>query len=286
MLFPFSPFFLFFVPLFFLFHFSFSLLSSEQPSTPQIVQSEDFLLIAVSRSLTLLTDFHLQLGAMDSLFTDQSGRVPTIEFRVVGDSSWMALNAPASTIPAEAMDYRTKKADDQRPMGPTGVFLEMEWGLDMDWYDHDASWQLFIPLKSDDPGEGALSESGSDWFFDFEMSTPWVQGIGGGFTIPERTRSTIDSDLTNWSSVIDEIATNHPFPHNSSRPPSYDRGIINWGFSDCAELQAAGCIAKRMAIDYLGFIAWWTSSISRWEADLDPQVTDQIRGLHLGQFRK
>ena len=135
--------------------------------------------------------------------------------------------------------------------------------------------------------EGPLSESGCDWFFDFEMSTPWEQGISGGFTIPEHTRSTIDSDLTNWSTLIDEIAMNQPFPHDSSRPPPYDRGIINHrGFYDCVELQAAGGIAKRTAVDYLGFMAWWTASISRWEADLDPQVTDQIRALHLNQFQK
>ena len=101
-----------------------------------------------------MTDFHLQLEAMNSLFTDHLSKVPTIEFRTVGDSSWMALNASASPIPAEAMDYRTKKVDNVCPIGPTGVFLEMEWCLDMDWYDHDASWRPFIPLKSDNSSEG------------------------------------------------------------------------------------------------------------------------------------
>ncbi|KIJ90559.1 hypothetical protein K443DRAFT_15120 [Laccaria amethystina LaAM-08-1] len=65
-----------------------------------------------------------------------------------------------------------------------------------------------------------------------------------------------------------------------------DRGIITRGFSSCAELQAAGGVVKRTAIDYLGFLAWWTASISRWEADLDDQVTTQIKGLGLAQFRK
>lgn len=223
---------------------------------------------------------------MDTLFTDSLGRVPTIEFRTVGNDSWTALDALTTAIPVEAMDYRLKKADDHCSTGPTGVYLEMEWGLDMDWYDHDASWRPFIPLKTAESSGAALSESGLDWFFDFEMSTLWEQGISGGFTIPERTRSIIDSDLTTWSWVIDEIAMNHPFPHDSSRPPPYDRGIINRGFSSCEELQAAGGVAKRMAVDYLGFIAWWTSSISRWEADLDSQIVNHIKDLQLDRFRK
>ena len=174
----------------------------------------------------------------------------------------MALNALTAAIPAEAMDYKTRRADDHRATGPTGVFLEMEWGLDMDWYDHDASWRPFIPLKPSDSIEGALSGSGSDWFFDFNMSTPWQQGISGGFTIPEHARSVIDVDLSNWSWFIDEITSNNPYPYNSSRPQPYDCGVIHRGFSSCEELQAAGGVAKRTAVDYLGFITWWTASIS------------------------
>ena len=46
---------------------------------------------------------------MNFLFTDDLGGVPAIEFRTIGGDSWMALNAPSITIPAEAMDYRTQK---------------------------------------------------------------------------------------------------------------------------------------------------------------------------------
>ena len=223
---------------------------------------------------------------MDALFVDDLGRVPTAEFRMVGKDSWMALNASSLVIPAEAMDYRMRRADDCHATGPTGIFLEMEWGLDMDWYDHDASWRPFIPLRPDDPGEEALSSSSLDWFFDCEMSMPWVQGIRGGFTIPEHTRSMIDTDLTNWSSCMDEIITNHPYPFDSSHPHPYDRGIIQRGFDTCEELQVAGGIARRTAMDYLGFFAWWTSLISQWEADLDTHTATEIKDLCLSRFRK
>lgn len=155
-----------------------------------------------------------------------------------------------------------------------------------DWYDHDASWRPFIPLKPDSSYGGVLSESGQDWFFDLDMSTPWVQGSSGGFTIPEHACSTIDSDLTNWSWYIDKIASNHPFPFDAPCPQPYDHGITCRGFYSSEELQAAGGVVKRTAVDYLGFLTWWTSSISRWEADLDVQVATQIKDLQLHRFHK
>ena len=117
------------------------------------------------------------------------------------------------------------------------------------------------------------------------MSTPYTQGTGRGFTIPQHAQSTIDTDLTNWSWLINEITSNHLFPYGSS-PCPYDQGIITCGFDSCAELQAAGGIVKRTVINYLGFLTWWMASISRWEADLDEQVTKQIKDLHLTQFHK
>ena len=276
----FFVFFVFFFVLLWVYFFLLSLLHLG------LYTGEDFLPLHTLERSDAVDGFPSSATIMDFLFTDDQGKVPTIEFRSVGGDSWMALNASSIAIPGEAMDYRAQKADERRPTGPTGVFLEMEWALDMDWYDHDASWRPFIPLKPSDSSEGALSESGLDWFFEFDMSTPYIQGTGGGFTIPEHTRSTIDTDLTNWSWLIDEIATNHPFPYEASRPCPYDRGVITRGFDSCEELQAAGGIVKRTAVDYLGFLTWWMASISRWEANLDEQVTKQIKDLRLTQFHK
>ena len=100
---------------------------------------EDFLLLRIHEGSGAVDGYPSSAMIMDFLFTDDQGAVPTVEFRSVGENSWMALNASSTTIPAEAMDYRTRKADERRATGPTGVFLEMEWALDMDWYDHDAS---------------------------------------------------------------------------------------------------------------------------------------------------
>ena len=123
---------------------------------------EDFPLLHILGGSGAVDRFPLSATIMDFLFTDDQGKVPTIEFHSVRENSWMALNVSSVVIPGEAMDYRMWKADEHRATGPTGVFLEMECALDMNWYDHDASWRPFIPLKPSDLSKGALSESGLD----------------------------------------------------------------------------------------------------------------------------
>lgn len=45
---------------------------------------------------------------MDVLLTDGFGNVPSIEFRSIDKYDWVALNAPASAIPVEAMAYKSR----------------------------------------------------------------------------------------------------------------------------------------------------------------------------------
>ena len=162
----------------------------------------------------------------------------------------------------------------------------MEWGLDLDWYDCNASWRPYIPLKPEGTGESSISKSGNDWFFDFEMSTPWERLSTGVFIIPTETRQSIDEDLLHLSGCVDKITTNHPFPFSSARPPPHDLGFLLRAFDTSEELQAAGCSAKRMAVDYLGFLSWWTASISGWDAELDHHVATYLAGIQLHRFRK
>ena len=223
---------------------------------------------------------------MDVLPTDDRGFVPLMEFRTIGKAEWIGFNTHLTVIPVEAMDYRSRKPDEQRPTGPTGVFLEMEWGLDMDWYDHDASWRPYIPLKPLAADGKTMSSSGSDWFFEVEMSAPWESTAGGNFTMPDLPRSTIETDLSSIADCIDDITSNHPFPLDSARPLDWDRGLLFRPFSSIQELQIASGTARRIAVDYLGFLNWWTASISGWDANLDAHTTEFIKALELDRFRK
>ena len=223
---------------------------------------------------------------MDVLPTDDRGFVPLMEFRTIGKDEWIGFNTHLAVIPVEAMDYRSRRPSERRDSGPTGVFLEMEWALDMDWYDHEASWRPYIPLKPLAADGKAVSESGWDWFFDFDMSTPWESASSGHFVVPETSRSVIESDLTSLSTYIDDITSSHPFPFDSARPLDWDHGLLLQPFSTIEELQVAGGTARRTAVDYLGFISWWTASISGWDANLDTRTAEVIKSMELHRFRK
>ena len=164
---------------------------------------------------------------------------------------WIVLNGPMTGIPMEAMDHRSRRPDQHRATGPTGVFLEMVWGLDMDWYDRDACWRPYIPLKTTDAGGEPLSGTGSDWFFDFDMTTSYNHLATGMFIVPEAAHDQIHTDIVNWAECIDDICSNHPFPPKTARPPDFDHGTLIQGFSTLEELQAAGGLCKRTAVDYL-----------------------------------
>ena len=80
---------------------------------------------------------------MDVLPTDDRGFVPLMEFHTIGKDEWIGFSTHLTVIPVEAMDYRAQRPNERRDTGPMGVYLEMEWGLDMDWYDHEVLGQHY-----------------------------------------------------------------------------------------------------------------------------------------------
>jgi len=58
-------------------------------------------------------------------------------------------------------------------------------------------------------------------------------------------------------------------------------GLLLQAFNSGKELQVVGCTAKRMAVDYLGFLLWWTSLISGWDAELDHHIVAYLKRIQL-----
>ena len=188
--------------------FSFDVLPSHLQST----EGKDFLPETIDGDHQLRMDFHPWLLIMDLLITDNSGSVPFVDWRAMQKDEWIILNALTIGIPTEALDYKLCRPDDPQATGPTGVFLEMEWGLDIDWYDHNTCWCPYIPVKTVSTDGEPLSGSGSDWFFDFNVTTPYKHFLTGVFIIPESTRDQIHADITTWAGCVEDICSNNPFP--------------------------------------------------------------------------
>ena len=262
--------------------FSFDVLPSHLQST----EGEDFLPEMINGDHQLRTDFHPWLLIMDLLITDNSGSIPFVNWWATQKDEWIILNAPTIGIPTEALYYKLCCPDDPRATGPTGVFLEMEWGLDMDWYDHNTCWCPYIPVKTASTDGEPLSGSGSDWFFDFDATTPYEHFLTGVFIVPESTHDQIHADITTWAGCIEDICSNNPFPPGTARPPDFHHRPLIQGFSSLDALQAVGGVCKRTAVNYLGFLLWWTLSVSQWDMNLDHHVLAIIQKLDLCRFQK
>jgi hypothetical protein len=215
---------------------------------------------------------------MDFLPLDGTGLVPQIDFRTIGNDLWVGLNSSCDVIPSEApayIDHQSKQriSDDFRAKGPTGLYLEMEWALDTDWYDPDAGWRPFMPL----PSGGA-----SEWYYQLDQNTPPdPESASPHLTIFPRLLSTMESDLQTLESCVVAIAKSSIFPARAARPGRYDFTQLKGPFDSIRSLESFGANVKRQALDYLGFLAWWTLATSRWDLYIPQDIVDSILDFSL-----
>ena len=156
---------------------------------------------------------------MDFLPLDGQGMVPTVDFRRISNDQWVGLNASCDSIPLEAAAFinhqRTQRiSDDFQPKGPTGLFLDMEWALDADWFDPDAGWRPYLPL----PAEGS-----SEWYFQLDQSMPAdLTTIPPLHTIFPRLLSTMEDDLRALEGCVMAISQSSIFPIRGARLGNYN----------------------------------------------------------------
>ena len=189
---------------------------------------------------------------MDFLPLDGSGLVPQVDFRTIGNDLWVGLNSPCEVIPSEASAYvdhqsNQRISDDFRAKGPTGLFLEMEWALDADWFDPDAGWRPFLPL----PSRGA-----SEWYYQLDQNTPPdPESTSPHLTIFPRLLSTMETDLQRLESCVVAVAKLSMFPARAVRPGLHDLTQLKGSFDSIQSLESFGANVKRQALDYLGFLS-------------------------------
>ena len=210
---------------------------------------------------------------MDFLPLDGSGLVPQVDFRTIGNDLWVGLNSRCELIPSEApayIDYQSNQhiSDDFRAKGLTGLYLEMEWALDADWYDPDAGWRPFLPLPSEGSGE---------WYYQLNQNTPPdPESASPHLTIFPRLLSSMENDLKLLESCVVAVAKSSIFPLRAMRPGWYDFAQLRGPFDSIQSLESFGANVKRQALDYLGFLAWWTLSTSGWDLYVPQEIVDSI----------
>ena len=235
------------------------------------------------RTSAFFTDFRFEQRVMDFLPIDYQGKVPTIDFRCISNDQWIGLNAACDSIPLEAaafVDHQRMQriSDDFRPKGPTGVFLDMEWALDADWFDPNAGWRPYLPL----PPEGS-----TEWYFQLDQSTPFdPASIPPIYTIFPRTLSVIEDDLHKLEGCVVAIAKSSVFPMRGTRPGRYDYDKLQGPFDSIQTLESFGANVKRQALDYLAFLTWWTALVTEWDQFVPQEVVNTVADLQLDSYRK
>jgi len=220
---------------------------------------------------------------MDFLPLDNRGSVPTVNFRCIGNDQWIGLNAACNSIPLEAAAFvdhqRTQTiSDDFRSKGPTGVFLDMEWALDADWFNPDTGWRPYIPL----PVEGS-----SEWYFQLNQTTPVdTTSIPPLHNIFPPFLSVMEDDLHTLEGCVTAIAKSSIFPLRAARPGNYNYEKLQGPFDSEQTLQAFAANVKRQALDYMAFLTWWTASVMEWDLHIPQDIIDTIADLQLDRYEK
>lgn len=210
---------------------------------------------------------------MDFLPLDDSGLVPTIDFKHIQNDLWIGLNAPCEGIPVEASSPHRLPVF--KATGPTGMLFEMEWALDADWYDPDAGWRLFLPKPIEDS---------SQWFFNLDHGTPVdleAMSQSCECSIHPSAVSKMEDDLCRFETCMAAITHSTMFPARGCRPGHYSYDSLCDTFNNNQALEDFGANTKRQALDYLTFINWWTLSVSFWDQELPQAVIDTILNLNL-----
>jgi len=210
---------------------------------------------------------------MDFLPLDNSGTIPTIDFRCIKNDLWVSLNVPCEAIPAEASSPHQLPVF--RAMSPMAMLFKMEWALDADWFDPDAGWCPYLPKPIQDSKE---------WFFHLEHGMPVeleTVSQAGKCSIHPSAVSEMESDLQWFEACIITITHSMTFPISGCHPGHYSYESLHGTFDDTQTLEDFGMNMKHQALDYLTFINWWMSSVSFWDRELPQAVINMILNLNL-----
>ena len=220
-----------------------------------------------------------QLAAMDCLYTDGDGQVPPSGREKMVAGEWIALNASAGKIPStevfeQALEDRAFLLPElaARPTSWT-------WTKQPTWYSDKYHWDAWNMV---------------DCFADETDSVPWYFSGGnspcesseGKFHFDPSTRSKAEESLSRLWLCVEAITSNPPFVSGTPHPSKFNYLLLSATWDSMRGAVSLMDDAKGRVLEYLGFINWWTSSISRWEDSLQHWMVDYIAGFRLRDLKK
>ena len=232
-----------------------------------------------SDSLFSLSTPHHGIRSMDCLYTDGDGRVPTSGREKMIAGEWIALNASAGKIPStsvfeQALEDRAFLLPElaARPTAWT-------WTKQPTWYSDRYHWDAWNVVDC-----FADENDSVPWYFS-EGGSPW-ESADGKFHFDRGLRTKAEDTLSKLWLCVDAITSNPPFVQGTPHPARFNYLLLSAAWDSLRGASSLMTDAKGRVLEYLGFINWWSSSISGWEDSLQSWMVDYIAGFRLRDLKK
>lgn len=211
---------------------------------------------------------------MEFLYTDGDGIVPTSGREVMTAGEWIALNASAGKIPStdvfqQALEDRAFQSEELCAHS-TG----WTWTKEPAWFSQHYHWDAWNVVESF-PDES----DNVPWYFS-DGNSPRTS-TGGRFYLDTYFREKAADSLAKLWLCIESIISNPPFVRGTDHPLRFNplRLQSSWESPDNADSLARE--AQTKALEFLGFINWWSSSVTHWDSSLQPWMVDYIATFRL-----
>ncbi|EDQ98425.1 uncharacterized protein LACBIDRAFT_302374 [Laccaria bicolor S238N-H82] len=216
---------------------------------------------------------------MEFLYTDGDGIVPTSGREVMPAGEWIALNASAGKIPStdvfqQALEDRAFQLEETcaRPTAWT-------WTKEPAWFSQRYHWDAWNVIESF-PDEN----DNVPWYFN-KGSAPIINN-GGKFYLATDLREKAMDLLSRLWLCVESVVSNHPFIKGTDHPLKFNYLRLQSGWDSADSVDSITREARAKALEFLGFLNWWTSSVTRWDFSLHPWMVDFIRTFQLRSLKK
>lgn len=216
---------------------------------------------------------------MDYLYTDSEGIVPNSGRECMVAGEWIVLNASAGKIPSTEVFQQA--LEDRAFLSPEAAARPSDWTWTKrpTWYTDRFHWDAWTTVDC------FVDESNKvPWYFS-EGDTPRMGG-DGRFYFNADLQGQAEDCLTKLWSCIHSIVSHPPFVVGTEYPAKFNYLRLTSGWDSAQSASAAVEDAKARAKEYLGFLNWWSSSVTHWDAPLERWMVDFVGSFRLHSLRK
>ena len=122
------------------------------------------------------------------------------------------------------------------------------------------------------------------WYFN-EGSAPSVVS-GGKFYLDTSLREKAMDSLSKLWLCIESVISNPPFVKGTDYPLRFNYLRLQSGWDSAGSVDSLAQEARAKALEFLGFLNWWTASVTHWDSPLQSWMVDFIGAFNLRSLKK